>query len=170
MVSDGSKAVPGLADGGAGRTGPGLMRPLAFVIAGLVAVRLGYPMADPIIALGVSGAIAYTAWQVFKQAGETLSDVARIPPADISDAARQVPGVLGCHRIRTRGSASEVYVDLHVQVDPGLTVEAGHAIAERVERVICDSFHQVADVVAHLEPLDEYQRSKTAEEIDAGLA
>lgn len=140
------------------------------VIVGLVAVRSGYPAADPVIALLVAFVIALTAWRVFRQAGETFSDAARIDPAAICEAVRSVPGALGCHHVRTRGSASEVYVDLHVQVDSSLTVEAGHAIAERVERVICDVFDTVVDVVAHLEPFDDYQRSKTAEEIDAGLA
>lgn len=140
------------------------------VIAGLAAVRLGFPIADPLIALGVSFAIAYTAWGVFKQANSTLSDTSRIPPADVCAAAREVPGVLGCHNVRTRGSEAEVYVDLHIQVDPAMTVEQGHAVAEAVERALCGRFSQVVDVIAHLEPLDEYQAGKTAEEVDAGLA
>ncbi|MDP2182734.1 MAG: cation diffusion facilitator family transporter [Actinomycetota bacterium] len=139
------------------------------VIAGLVAVRLGFPIADPIIALGVSVAIAYTAWAVFRQANETLSDSARIDPGEICGAACLVEGVLGCHSVRTRGSESEVYVDLHIQVDPSSTVKEGHAVAEEVERAVCVAFPSVVDVIAHLEPLDEYQASKTAEEIDAGL-
>lgn len=140
------------------------------VIIGLGAVKMGYPIADPLIALGVSVAIAYTAWGVFKQANETLSDSARIPPADICIAAKEVDGVLGCHHVRTRGSESEVYVDLHIQVDAGMTVEAGHRVAEEVERSLCRRFEQVVDVIAHLEPLDEYQASKTADEIDKGIA
>ncbi|MDZ4063811.1 MAG: cation transporter dimerization domain-containing protein, partial [Coriobacteriia bacterium] len=136
---------------------------------GLIAVRLGFPIADPIIALGVSVAIAYTAWAVFRQANETLSDSARIDPGEICRAARRTEGVLGCHSVRTRGSESEVYVDLHVQVDPASTVEEGHAVAEEVERAVCAVFPSVVDVIAHLEPLDEYQASKTAEEIDAGI-
>jgi len=61
-------------------------------------------------------------------------------------------------------------VDLHVQVDPQMSVSAAHAISVQVERRICDSFTSAVDVVVHIEPLDAYQQSKTAEEIDAGLA
>ena len=50
------------------------------------------------------------------------------------------------------------------------TVADGHRIAEQVERCIADSFPSVVDVIVHLEPFDEYQAAKTAEEIDAGLA
>jgi cation diffusion facilitator family transporter len=139
------------------------------VIAGLVAVRAGYPAADPLIALGVAGVIAYTALKVFRQAAVTLSDAARIDPKLIAGVCLEVPGVLGCHHVRTRGSIAEVYVDLHIQVEPSATVTEGHAVAEAVEREVCHAFESVVDVVAHLEPYDAYQAGKTAEEIDAGL-
>lgn len=134
------------------------------VILGLIAVRMGYPMADPIIALFIALAIVYTAWGVFKRASATLSDSSRIPSGDVCQVALEIEGVLGCHHIRTRGSESHVYVDLHIQVDPSATVAAGHAVAEAVERSICDHFPQAADVIVHLEPLDDYQVTKTAQE------
>lgn len=140
------------------------------VIAGLIAVRMGYPRADSVIAVLVAIAIAYTAWQVFREATATLSDSARIPPSDVCNAAREIPGVLGCHHVRTRGTEAEVYVDLHIQVDPEMTVEAGHDISVAVEQHVCSTFASAVDVVVHLEPYDHYQASKTAEEIDAGLA
>ena len=139
------------------------------VIAGLVAVRAGYPVADPLIALAVAVVIAYTALNVFRQAMVTLSDAARIDPKLIAGVCLEVPGVLGCHNVRTRGSRAEVYVDLHIQVDPSATVTEGHAVAEALEREVCHAFESVVDVVAHLEPFDAYQAGKTAEEIDAGL-
>jgi cation diffusion facilitator family transporter len=139
------------------------------VILGLVAIKLGFPTADPIVAIAVSGAIVWAAWGVFKKANETLSDRARIPPSLVCAVAQSIPEVLGCHHIRTRGSEAEIYVDLHIQVDPSMKVEEGHAVAERVERAICEQLGAVVDVIAHLEPYDEYQADKTAREIDAGL-
>ena len=139
------------------------------VIGGLAAVRLGFPIADPIIGLVVAGFIVVAAVRVFRSANETLSDQARILPADIRAAVLEVPGVLGCHDVRTRGSLAEVYVDLHIQVDPGLSVAEGHAIAEDVERSLCDRFDQIVDVIAHLEPQDAYQLDKTARQADEGI-
>ena len=75
-----------------------------------------------------------------------------------------IDGVLGCHDVRTRGTDSDVYVDLHVQVDPGVTVAKGHAIAEQVEKAVAEGFEEVRDVIAHLEPYDAYQQGKTAEQ------
>ena len=137
------------------------------VIVSLIAVKMGMPVADPIVGLLVAGAIAYTAWQVFSEAASTLSDSARIPAKDVRAVARQVDGVLGCHHIRTRGPEAGVYVDMHVQVDASLSMMDAHKIAEDVEREICAVFDNVADVLVHVEPYDQYQADKTAEEIDA---
>lgn len=140
------------------------------VIIGLIFVRLGYPLADPLVALLVSLAIVWTAWGVFRQASATLSDSIRIPAADVAAAAMQIAGVLGVHNVRSRGPESEVYIDLHVQVDPTVTVASGHAVAETVERHIGEVFPDVADVIVHLEPLDEYQKAKTEAESDPDIA
>lgn len=140
------------------------------VIVSLLLVRMGFAKADPLVALLVAFAIVYTAWGVFKQAGATFSDTARISAGEICDVVLHCAGVLGAHHVRTRGSQAEVYVDLHVQVDASRSVADGHRIAENVERCIVDSFPEVVDVIVHLEPFDEYQAAKTAKEIDAGLA
>ncbi|MGB4594220.1 MAG: cation diffusion facilitator family transporter [Coriobacteriia bacterium] len=139
------------------------------VIGGLAAVRLGFPIADPIIGLVVAGFIVVAAARVFKAADATLADQARMLPSEIKDAVLAVPGVLGCHDVRTRGTVAEVLVDLHIQVDPALSVAEGHGIAEDVERALCERFDQIADVIAHLEPLDAYQREKTARQASEGI-
>ncbi|MDO8847736.1 MAG: cation diffusion facilitator family transporter [Coriobacteriia bacterium] len=134
------------------------------VIAGLVAVRLGYPIADPILGLVVAGFIIVTGLRVLATAGSSLADTARLEPARVSDVVLGIDDVLGCHDVRTRGTESNVYVDLHIQVDSGATVAEGHAIAERVEKAVADAFEDVRDVIAHLEPLDTYQQHKTEEQ------
>lgn len=140
------------------------------VIIGLVFVKLGFPMADPIVALLVAFAILWTAWEVFTQASATLSDSARLDPNDIRSAALSVEGVLGCHNVRSRGAQAEVHVDLHVQVDPSVSVSEGHQIAETVERYLASVFPNVSDVIVHLEPMDDYQQAKTSDETGPGLA
>jgi cation diffusion facilitator family transporter len=140
------------------------------VILSLVLVRAGMAWADPLVALLVAGAIAWTAWKIFLTASATLSDTSRIPAADICEVAMSSPGVLGCHHVRTRGSEAQVYVDLHIQVDESRSVGDGHRIAEEVERLICHRFSNVVDTIVHLEPYDTYQADKTAREVDEGLA
>lgn len=132
------------------------------VIIGLIMVKAGYPLADPLIALIVVGAIVYAAINVFLQANQTLADSVRINAREITAVVNTVPGVLGCHDIRTRGPKSYVYVDLHIQVDAGATVARGHEIAEAVELALVNYFDEVADIIVHLEPMDAYQAGKTA--------
>ena len=127
-------------------------------------MRLGLPVADPLLALLVAGAIVWTAFQVLRQADLSLSDTARLKLLEVCSAALSVPGVLGCHSIRTRGTAAYVLVDLHIQVDPASTVAEGHQIAEAAERAVCARFPEVVEVLAHLEPYDDYQARKTAAE------
>lgn len=124
------------------------------VIAGLVLVLLGFPMADPIMALLVTVAILATAFDVFKHALATLSDHARIPEDDIKAAALEVSGVRDAHRIRTRGTEGEIYADLHVLVAPDMTVMAAHQLADEVEQAVSERFPGVADVLVHVEPDD----------------
>lgn len=127
------------------------------VIAGLAAVALGFPVADPIMALVVTVAILATAVDVFKHALATLSDRARIPEEDLRAAATGVAGVRDAHRIRTRGTEGEVYADLHVLVAPEMTVADAHDLADEVERVVQDRFPNVADVLVHVEPDDGHK-------------
>lgn len=124
------------------------------VIVGLAAVALGFPMADPIMALVVTVAILATAYDVFKHALATLSDHARIPDKDVRAVAMGVPGVQDAHHIRTRGTEGEVYADLHVLVDPSMTVGEAHALADEVEDAVRARFPNVVDTLVHIEPDD----------------
>jgi cation diffusion facilitator family transporter len=122
------------------------------VILSLVLVALGWEQADGVVALLVALVIFHTAFSVIRGVGRTLSDAARLPAADIGDAARRVAGVIDCHSVRTRGLESQVYVDLHIVVKPGTTVEKGHEIGHRVEEALRERFAQIVDVVVHVEP------------------
>jgi cation diffusion facilitator family transporter len=138
------------------------------VIGGLAAVRLGFPLADPILGLVVAAFIIVTGVRVLGSAGSSLADTARLEPGAVSAVVLAVDGVKGLHDVRTRGSESDVYVDLHVQVDPNVSVAEGHAIAERVEHAVAERFTEVCDVIAHLEPYDDYQQRKTADQEQDG--
>ena len=124
------------------------------VIVGLALVSLGFPAADPVMALVVTLAILATAWDVFKHALATLSDKARIPEEDLRATALEVEGVRDVHRIRTRGTEGEVYADLHVLVAPEMTVGKAHRLADAVEAAVQRRFPNVIEVLVHIEPDD----------------
>lgn len=122
------------------------------VITSLVIVKLGFEQADGIVALLVAVIIMRTAWGIMRGVIHTLGDAARLPADDVAAVACSVPGVSGCHAVRTRGPEASVYVDLHVQVAAGTTVEEGHAISHQVEGALRLKYGQITDVVVHLEP------------------
>ena len=124
------------------------------VIVGLALVSLGFPAADPVMALVVTAAILVTAFDVFKHALATLSDKARIPEEDLRATALEVEGVRDVHRIRTRGTEGEVYADLHVLVAPEMTVGKAHRLADAVEAAVQRRFPNVIEVLVHIEPDD----------------
>ena len=103
------------------------------VILGLVAVKMGYPLADPVIALLICGLILLTGLEIVKDSSKVLLDKALVEERVIVDLAKSVEGVCTCHSVRTRGMAGEIYVDLHIGVDSSLSIDAAHKVGEDVE-------------------------------------
>lgn len=124
------------------------------VLIGLVAIHLGFPLADPIIALIIAGVIAWTAFSIIREVTHSLADQIRIDPQEVRAVVLQVPGVLESHSIRTRGLANHIFVDLSIHVNKGLPIERAHAIAHEVEDQLKSQFNGIEDVVVHLEPDD----------------
>ncbi len=122
------------------------------VLAGLIAIRAGYPMIDPLVAIVIAGVIAWTAIIVLKDVLASLTDEIRIDPQNIRSAVMTISGILDCHEIRTRGLANHVFVDLSIHVEPSWSVEQAHALATNVETFLLTRFDSVEDVVVHIEP------------------
>jgi divalent metal cation (Fe/Co/Zn/Cd) transporter len=62
--------------------------------------------------------------------------------------------VRGAHKVRSRGSREHVHLDLHIHVDPGMSVADAHALTHRVADRIREEITEVHDVVIHTEPAD----------------
>jgi cation diffusion facilitator family transporter len=124
------------------------------VIVSLILVKVGFQKADGILALLVAVAIAYTAFTIVRGVGRTLGDAARLSADEVATVAAGIDGVVDCHSVRTRGSESQVYVDLHLVVAADASIERGHEIAHAVEVGLRARFTQVVDVVAHVEPAE----------------
>lgn len=125
------------------------------VLVGLVLIRLGYPQADLVLAVFIAGAIAWAAWQIIRDAAQSLSDVAIHSAEDIDRVARRVAGVEGVHNIRTRGGEGMTWVDMHIQVDPGMAVDDAHEISSSVAARVEEEVGEPADVTVHIEPATE---------------
>jgi len=135
------------------------------VIGGLTAVRLGYPLADPILALVIALLIAKVGVDIIREASPTLMDRVAIPADQVEQIALSVPGVLSCHGVRSRGHEQAVYADLHIQVDPTMSTEQAHAMAHEVQRRLHERRSDVQDVMIHMEPASSLPGEPGREEI-----
>jgi cation diffusion facilitator family transporter len=122
------------------------------VLAALIGARLGMPILDPLAALVVAGFIGYAGFQIAQATTGILSDRIVIDDADLQRVVMAVSGVLGCHRIRTRGSSDHVFLDLHVWLPADMRLSEAHAISHLVKDRLMTRYPQIADAVIHIEP------------------
>jgi cation diffusion facilitator family transporter len=122
------------------------------VIAALAGARLGLPILDPLAALVVAGFIGYAGYQIALVTTRILSDEMVISESDIEHEVNGVPGVLGCHHIRTRGSNDYVFLDLHVWLPGDMPLTDAHGISHIVKDRLMARYPQIVDAVIHIEP------------------
>jgi len=122
------------------------------VIAALAGSAYGYPALDPLAALVIVGFIGYAGFAIARDAARILSDEIVISEEDIRRVVQSVPQVLGCHHIRSRGSADHVFLDLHVWLDGQTPLTDAHAVSHKVKDSLMERYPQIADAIIHLEP------------------
>jgi len=124
------------------------------VIITLVAIKLGFPLLDAIATLFIALFIAHAAFDIIKDSSRILCDTVVLEEKRITDIVLGVKGVKNCHKIRTRGRPDDIYVDLHVQVNPDMHVDNAHQVSYAIEEAIKKGIPEVTDVIIHIEPKD----------------
>jgi cation diffusion facilitator family transporter len=122
------------------------------VLGALLGVWWGYPLLDPMAALLVAGFIGHACWSIAQEASRILSDEIVIAERDVRDVVQSVLGVVGCEKIRTRGSADHAFLDLHLWLDGNMPLKDAHSTSHVVKDRLMTKFPQLADVVIHIEP------------------
>ncbi len=122
------------------------------VIAALIGSAAGYPVLDSLAALVIVGFIGHAGFQIARDTAKILSDEIVISEDDIRRVVEQVPEVLGCHHIRSRGSADHVFLDMHIWMDGMTPLTEAHAISHRVKDLLMERYPQIVDAIIHIEP------------------
>lgn len=122
----------------------------AGVLAAMFFIWLGYPWVDPAAAIVVTIAVLYSAWQIFQRAATVLTDSTTLDPKVVENAALGVSGVRSVEKIRSRGR-QQLSVDMHIRVDPNITITEAHQITHDVRSAVENSTGS-RDVVIHTEP------------------
>jgi cation diffusion facilitator family transporter len=113
----------------------------------------GWERADPIAALIASGVIVFNAFRLFRTPIRELMDE---EPTDVVSRARglaaAVVGVVMVEKVGARKSGARYWVDMHVWVDPAMSVVDAHEVSHRVKDAVRGVMPSVADVLVHIEP------------------
>ena len=118
-----------------------------------LASELGMTLADPIFAIGIALFISYTAWKIGMEALNILMDH-ELPYDDrrkIIEIACAQDGVEGVHDLRTRFSGTQVFIQMHVEMDGDMPLRRAHEIADVVELEVGAAFPN-SEVIVHQDP------------------
>ena len=114
----------------------------------------GYQAADDVAAVVAAGIIASNGWRLLRPALNELMDASPDPAIAerIRDIATTTPGVARVEKCVVRKMGYHFFVDMHVEVDPQMTVQRAHEIAHIVKDTVRGELTAVHDVLVHIEP------------------
>jgi cation diffusion facilitator family transporter len=114
----------------------------------------GYESADEFAAIVAAAIIVWNAWRLLRPAVNELMD--RSPSRELTERIRQlaesVRGVQQVEKCFVRKMGYHYYADMHVEVNPQMTVQQSHDIAHEVKDNIRNQIPRVRDVLVHIEP------------------
>lgn len=124
------------------------------VLFGVAGVLMGWESLDAVAAVIVALMIIHVGWQQLTSTFSELIDsgLAADRLEELTRVIESIEGVSHPHRLRTRKMGGHVLMDVHVEVDPRISVSEGHQLAESVQdklKVLVDDVH---DVIVHIDP------------------
>lgn len=125
---------------------------LGVLLGALGVWLLGWQWLDLALAVPVAAAVLWSGWAVLRGNLPWLVDASAIPPEAIQKLAMEVPGVVDCHEVRSRGLVGrQVFVEMHL-VTRAKDVETSHRMTEELERRLTERYGAVQATI-HVEPL-----------------
>ncbi|QGW20901.1 cation diffusion facilitator family transporter [Stutzerimonas degradans] len=123
------------------------------ILLALVLASYGWEQLDAIFGIAIAFYILWSAASILREAGAVLMDT-EVSPEISEDMHRlvcSVPGVLGCHDLRTRVSGTRWFVQLHLELPGELSLSRAHALCDEVEAIIHQRYPR-AEVLVHADP------------------
>lgn len=123
------------------------------VLFGAGGVALGYPLADPIVGLIITVAIAAVLWTAARDVFRRLMDGVEPELVDAAEhALLHQPGVTGVASLRLRWIGHRLHADAEVDVDPTTTLGAAHAVAHSAEHTLMHAVPKLDSALIHAYP------------------
>ncbi|HET8706865.1 MAG TPA: cation diffusion facilitator family transporter, partial [Pseudomonadales bacterium] len=127
------------------------------VVIGIVGAMFGFVWLDKVAALVVAAYIAKIGWDFALSSAKELVDTS-LSQEDMAEIRKFVVGFEGvrdCHDLRSRKMGSHYLLDLHLRVDPMLSVSEGHHIGESLALKIRSEFLTISEVSFHVDAEDD---------------
>ena len=127
----------------------------------LICIKLGLPaVIDSVASLIIAVLIFRSAYEIFKENSGILIDSAIVDTEQITEIAEGFESIKEVHKVRSRGSKNEIFIDMHVMTDPDLNVEKSHEIVHQLESKIKHHINENAQVIVHVEPYESVESNK----------
>ncbi len=136
-----------------------LLLNLSVIVALVLSTYANVTWADPVFAIGIALFLLWNASHITRKSIEVLMD-RELPEeerAAIKATVMKHPKVLGVHELRTRSSGVQTFIQLHMVLDPNLTLLDAHSISDQVEMSLLADYPG-ADIIIHQDPdgIEEY--------------
>lgn len=126
------------------------------VLFTLICIRLGVPpIIDSIASLVVSIFVIHASYEIFAETSGVLVDQAVVAPEAVKNIIMTFPQVRNVHKIRSRGCNHNIYIDLHLLVEPYMSIENSHKLMHEIEEKLCFELQKSVQTYIHLEPYYE---------------
>jgi ferrous-iron efflux pump FieF len=126
---------------------------LGVVLALVLSAWLDWTLADPIIALCVSAVMLWGAWGVGHTSFDQLMD-RELPDAERANIRRIVlahDAVRSLHALKTRAAGLSMFIQVHIEMDPAMSLAQAHAVSDAVEHALLAAYPG-AEVIIHQDP------------------
>ncbi|THB69542.1 MAG: cation transporter [Gammaproteobacteria bacterium] len=127
------------------------------VVIGLIGSYAGLNWLDPLAAIIVAVMIGKVGFDLVWGNLAELVDTA--PPQDFIDNITKIidqfPEIKGTHRLRCRKSGANILLDLHIQVEPYISVSEGHQIGDNLTHRLLTEIEEINDVTVHIDPEED---------------
>lgn len=123
------------------------------VLVTLIGVKLGLPfMIDSIVSLIVAGFIFHSAYKIFESSSGVLLDKKMVDRDEVKEIIMKYSQVKDVHKIRSRGKNDDIYIDLHIMLEPKTTIEESHNLIHKIEYELREEINENIEIIAHFEP------------------
>jgi cation diffusion facilitator family transporter len=124
------------------------------VVIGFISLEFGFGHGDQVAAIAVGMMIIWVGVRVIGDALRELAEAAVDPDTieHIKKIINSDSSIRQWHKLRTRTVGREVFLDLHILVDPELKITAAHEITERLEKTLDEQITRPINITVHVEP------------------